>query len=205
MAAPTKTKQDKELCRLTTPTFRVSYPHVFKAQSPKQGDKPKFSITMLFPKTADLSKLKEAIKQAKIAEFGSKENWPKDLESPVVDGDDPKHEEKEGYKNHWVIKASTGENQRPTVVDQNVEPITDQADFYPGCYAIAHIYAYVWFYPDRQKPMRKGVGFILDHVQKVKDGKAFGGKKPVDQVFSPIAADDDESEVADDDDDMDFK
>ena len=162
MATPkNKPKANKDLSRVLTPEFRVSYPHVFKAQAIKPTDKPKFSVTMLFPKNADLSGLKEAMKQAKIAQFGGKENWPDDLESPVVDGDNPKHADKEGYKGHWVIKASTNEDQRPGVVDENVQPIVDQAKFYPGCYARAYIYAYVWEYMGKQ-----GVGFILDHVQK---------------------------------------
>lgn len=201
MATPkNKQKANKDLSRVLTPEFRVSYPHVFKAQAIKPTDKPKFSVTMLFPKTADLSALKEAMRQAKIAEFGSKENWPDDLESPVVDGDNPKHADKEGYKGHWVIKASTNEDQRPGVVDENVEPIVDQSKFYPGCYARAYIYAYVWEYMGKQ-----GVGFILDHVQKLRDGKSFGGKKPADQVFTPVGTGGDDSGFEEETDDMDFR
>ena len=200
MATPkNKPKANKDLSRVLTPEFRVSYPHVFKAQAIKPTDKPKFSVTMLFPKNSDLSSLKEAMKQAKIAEFGSKENWPDDLESPVVDGDNPKHADKEGYKGHWVIKASTNEDQRPGVVDENVQPIVDQAKFYPGCYARAYIYAYVWEYMGKQ-----GVGFILDHVQKLRDGKSFGGKKPAEQVFSPVGTGD-SGDFEDDTEEMDFK
>lgn len=211
-------KSDKDLCRLITPKFRVSYPHVFKAQSPKPGDKPKFSVTMLFPKDSELMGqtvdgrprgLKEVIKNAKIAEFGPKENWPDDLESPVNDGDVPDNQGtiKEGYADHWVIKASTGEDQRPGVVDEEGVPITgeDAAKFYPGCYARAYVYAYVWFYPNRQKPMKKGVGFILDHVQKMGDGKSFGGKKPVDQVFGPVGGAGRAAQEEDGDDEQDFK
>lgn len=208
MAKPVKlTKEDKDLCRIITPRFRVSYPHVFKAQAPKDG-KPKFSITMLFPKDSDLTglapdgkprTLKEAIRNAKTNAFGEKSNWPKGLESPVVDGDDERFEGKDGYKGHWVIKASTSEDQRPTVVDKNMAAIVDPADLYPGCYARANIFAYVWEFMGR-----KGVGFILDHVQKLKDGKSFGGKKPVDQVFAPIE-DEDDNEEATDDDEADFK
>jgi len=210
----TQKKADKDLCRMVTPMFRVSYPHLFKAQSPKEGDKKKFSVTMLFPKDSDLKgtapdgtprSLKEAIKNAKIAEFGSdKANWPDDLESPVTDGDDPKHKDKEGYKGHWVIKAASGEDQRPSVVDKDMVAIDSPNDLYPGCYARAYVYAYVWFYPNRQKPLKKGVGFILDHVQKMKDGKPFGSKKSVDQVFAPV--EDLETDVdAGDDDESDFK
>jgi hypothetical protein len=199
------TKEQKELCRIITPTFRVSYPHVFKPQAVKQGDKPKFSITMLFPKDQSLDglspdgkprNLKEVIKNAKLAEFGPKENWPDELESPVTDGDDPKHAKKEGYAGHWVIKATTGEDQKPSVIDKDKSPITDSSDFYPGCYARAYVYAYVWSYMNKQ-----GVGFILDHVQKMSDGKSFGGKKSAEEVFGPISSDDDEEE----NDEMDFK
>lgn len=206
---------DKDSCRMITPEFRVSYPHVFKAHSPKEGDKPKFSVTMLFPKDSDLMGnyiasydedsgqpnlkprgLKTLIKNAKIVEFGSLDDAPDDLESPVTDGDDPKHADKEGYAGHWVIKASTSEDQRPGVVDENGKPITgeDASKFYPGCWARAYIYAYVYFYPNRQKPMKKGVSFILDHVQKLRDDKAFGGKKPVDQVFGPAPGRDEDEE-----------
>ncbi len=206
-------KIDKDLCRIITPEFRVSYPHVFKAQAVKPTDKPKFSITMLYPKDLKLvgqapdgspRTLQEVIKNAKLAEFGPKENWPEELESPVIDGDNPKFADKDGYKGHWVIKATTSEDQRPTVVGPSADEygklvqITDPAELYPGCYARAYIYAYVWEYMGRQ-----GVGFILDHVQKLRDGKSFGGKKPVEQVFSPVAA---AAEAGDDsDDDVDFK
>jgi hypothetical protein len=187
MAQATKTRkkltaEEKDSCRIVTPTFRVSYPHVFKAQAPKQNDEPKFSITMLFAKDSDLTVIKTAIKNAKLAEFGGKENWPRDLLSPVTDGDDPKHADKDGYKGHWVIKAACNQDQRPQVVDQNVEPIINQADFYAGCFARAHIYAHTWEYMGKQ-----GIRFSLDSVQKVAEGKAFGGRKAAKDVFSPIA------------------
>ncbi len=208
MATPKKAaKIDKDLCRIITPEFRVSYPHVFKAQAVKATDKPKFSITMLYPKDSDLMgsspdgkprSLKEVIKNAKLAQFGPKENWPDGLESPVIDGDNPKFADKDGYKGHWVIKATTSEDQRPSVVDVDMAPITEASELYPGSYARAYVYAYVWEYMGKQ-----GVGFILDHVQKLRDGKSFGGKKPVEQVFSPVSAPD--SDAGDEDDDQDFK
>lgn len=212
-------KVDKDLCRIITPEFRVSYPHLFEPQTPKPGDKPKFSVTMMFPKkkknaageeidtlegqtvTGEKRTMKEVIRNAKIAEFGPKENWPDGLLSPVTDGDDPKFAGKDGYAGHWIIKATTNENQRPSVVDEEMLPIVEPADIYPGCYARAYVYARVWEYMGKQ-----GVQFILDHVQKLRDGKSFGGKKPVDQVFSPVGGGEDSDSGSDDgdDDDMDF-
>jgi Protein of unknown function (DUF2815) len=206
VASKKLSQEEKENCRMITPEFRASYPHVFKAQAPKPTDKKKFSITMLYPKESSLMGssldgkprgLKEVIKNAKIAKFGpNKKDWP-ELESPVVDGDDPKYADKEGYKGCWVIKATTNEEQAPGVVGPDAIPLTDPSSIYPGCYCRAYVYAYVWEYMGKQ-----GVGFILDHVQKLRDGKSFGGKKPVEQVFAPVDTSEAESE---DDDDNDFR
>lgn len=203
---PQKSQADKDACRMITPEFRVSYPHIFKPQAPKPTDKKKYSITMLFPKDSDLMgigldkkpiSIKQIIKNAKVAAFGpDKSKWP-ELESPVQDGDDPKFADKDGYKGHWVIKASTSEEQRPGVVGPDATPITDPAAVYPGCYARAYVYACNWEYMKRQ-----GIMFILDHVQKTRDGKAFGGKKPVEQVFSPVESEGSESPDSDEEDDF---
>jgi hypothetical protein len=199
-------KVDKDKCRIVTPEFRVSYPHVFKPSVMKgTNNPPKYSITMLFPKDSDLTLIKTAIRDAKIAAFGAKENWPDNIMSPVEDGDKPTRTgaaRGEGYEGHWAIKASTNESQRPSVVDENVQPIIDQADFYPGCFARASVFAYVWEFPKNSG--RYGVGFILDHVQKLRDGESFGGKKPANEVFSPVNAGPEDSEFASDEQEQDF-
>lgn len=190
MAKPVSTKIDKDLCRMITPEFRVSYPHLFKPQAPKPTDKPKYSIIMLFPKDSDLMgttvdgkprSIKEILRNAKLAAFGPKENWPAGLATPVVDGDDPKYADKQGYPGHYVMKATALEEARPSIVGPDMLPITEPADFYPGCYARAYIFARVYEYMGKQ-----GVHFCLDHVQKLRDGKSFGGRKSVEQVFSPV-------------------
>ncbi|CAB4169885.1 Protein of unknown function DUF2815 [uncultured Caudovirales phage] len=187
--------EKQDACRIITPEFRVSHPHVFKPQAmPGTNNAPKFSITMLFDKDSDLTPVKKAIHAAKVEKFGAdKEKWPKSIKSPVQDGDGEvgitkkTGERKEGYDNTWVIKASTNEDQQPGVVDRQGKEILKDADFYAGCYARAYVFAYVWEFPKASK--KYGVGFILDHVQKTKEGKAFGGKKPVGEVFGALASD----------------
>lgn len=186
----------EEKFRIITPKFRVSYPHLFKPHAMNEAS-PKFAITMLLPKTADLTQLREALKKAKIAEWGPKANWPQDLESPVSDGDSPKYADKEGYKGCWIVKATSHKDRRPTVVDENVNAIIDEAQFYPGCYAIAQIFARPWKFGKKQ-----GIQFIVDHVQKVGDGKPFSSRQPVEQVFKPVQSagiEDDEAETDDED------
>lgn len=196
----------KEMCRMITPEFRVSYPHMFKPQAP-EGSKPKYSVTMLFPKDAKIAgttvdgeatTLNKIISNAKTMEFGAKENWPDDLKSCVIDGDLPKYQKNEGYAGHWVVKATSNEDAKPGLVDEEMTPITNPADFYPGCYARAYVYARVW----EHTTGGSGVQLILDHVQKLRDGKNFGGKAPVDQVFKSVGKksrhteDEDESDEA---------
>ena len=186
-------KKNDENCRIVTPEFRVSYPHVWKAQAmPGTNNAPKFSVTMLFPKDSDLTVIKDAIKCAKVAKFGAdKTKWPKTLASPVQDGDGDAAivkktgERKEGYEGHWVVKASTNADQQPGVVGKDGQAIMNQTDFYAGCYARAAVLAYVWEFP--KDSGKYGVGFILDHIQKLRDGKSFSGKKPVEQVFGPVS------------------
>lgn len=195
------TKEEKELCRIITPEFRVSYPHLFKAQAPRPTDTPKFSITMLFPKNKEMIGLSpsgkprsilKVIKNAKRLEFGENEaKWPK-LRSPISDGDKEKFVDKEGYAGHWVIKATTGQDQKPGVVDADMTPITEASLIYPGCFARAYIFARPWEYMGK-----RGIQFILDHVQKMRDGKSFSGKQPVETVFSPVEAVDEDTDAED--------
>lgn len=184
--------------KLVTPKFRVSYPKLFK---PGQYGKnaPKYEITMLIAKTADLTPFKNAIKAAKVKKFGpDKSKWPAEINSPVVDGDAPKHSKKEGYKGHWAIKASALEDYKPTVVDKDMEEITNAKDIYPGCYARAQVFCSVWEFEGKF-----GVKFSLDHVQKLADGKPFGGRTNAADAFEPYTEEDedtDENESEEDDD-----
>lgn len=191
------TQEQKDLCRLITPEFRLSHPHLFTPQSPKPADKKKFSGTMLFEKGVKLIGLapdrktprtiQEVITSAKVITFGTKDKWPAELLSPVNDGDAVKYAKKEGYKGHWVIKATSSEDQRPGIVGPDGKELKEASQIYPGCYARAFVFAYVWEYMGKQ-----GVGFILDHVQKLRDGPSFGGKRPIDQVFGPIGTESEE-------------
>ncbi len=178
-------KTDKTLSKekrsLITPEFRVSFPHLFEP-STIPGSKAKYSVTMLFPKNTDMKVFVLAMKEAKVAKWGNdKSKWPVEMESPVVDGDSPKYAEREGYAGHWAIKASSGEDfGAPGVVDRFNKPILRANDIYPGCYARAAIFANAY-----DTAGNCGVSFILDHVQKLREGKNLGGRKSADQAFGP--------------------
>jgi Protein of unknown function (DUF2815) len=184
-------KVDQEKLKVRTTEFRVSHPHVFKPSSMPGDSKLTYSIEMLFDKkTTNISELQAPLKAAATAKWGAKEDWPTPLSLPIRDGDKPHGKKKEIKPEHagqWVVRASSSaEYSKPHVVNKDPSiPITEESEFYPGCYARAALKAHAWSFADKD-----GVKFVLDGVQKIRDGKAFGGKKPADQVFGVIQGDD---------------
>lgn len=183
-----KAKMDIKLKKCTTPKFRVSFPHVFEPNSFK-GQKPKYSVTMLFDKSADMKELNRAIKNAMVEKFGKdKDEWPK-YKRPFRNGSLEKPD-LEGYKGKIFFTATC--KTKPGLIDgmnENV-PIESEEDFYAGCYAKATLIA---FYYDDPKD---GVSFALCNLKKVGDGKPFSGKRDAAEDFSD---DVDDSESDDED------
>ena len=149
---------------IMTPEFRVSYPALFKPRANKNDDgtlgTPKYEITMLFPKGADLSKLKRA------AEEAVKEKWkdkpPKNLRSPFRDQGE---KEGDGYVEGAIFVCARS-LLKPGLVNRQCDDIIDQTEIYPGCYARATVRAYAY-----DKNGNKGVSFDLCNVQKTRDGE----------------------------------
>lgn len=172
-----------------TPKFRVSYPKVFKPEINKLSKQPEYSLVALFPKGADLSKLKAAAKEAIIKKWGADPNkWPDNLRTPFRDQkerakklDDGRRVLPDGYE-EGAIYINLKSKQKPGVVDQNVQPILDETEFYAGCYAVASLNAYAY-----DQAGNRGVAFGLNNIQKVADGDPFSGRPKPEDDFAPIA------------------
>jgi hypothetical protein len=189
-------KMDITLKKCTTPKFRVSFPQVFSPKS-FEGQEPKYSLTMLFPKNADLKELKRAAGNAIKEKWGAdKAKWPKNLRMPFRDGDEKAGVK--GYENCVFVSASS--KQKPGVVNQNVEEIIDQNDFYAGCFARATLIAFAY-----DTAGNRGVSFALQNVQKLGDGERLGGRRDASSDFDAVE-DQSESENPDnyEDDDLDL-
>lgn len=216
-----KSKEERAKCTMRTPTFTLSYPHLDKPQAPKPGDKEKFSMQALFDKEEKMlgwtipetkggkvlrRKLSSIVNNALIAEFGADETeWPEDLEKPIKDGDGKKYRKKEGCPGNWVVKFSSHAENRPQLFDERMNAIEESADirriFYAGAKCQAVVFAYVYFYPDRQNPMKVGVSLIVDSIQKQGDGKKFSSRKDGSEVFSALDTGEDEEDHSDSDSD----
>lgn len=203
-------KKNIEALKVLTSEARASHPHLFKPSAIRPGAPLNYSIELLFDKeTTDLSHIKKPVLAAIIGKWGSDKNdWPKPMNLPYRDGDKPhgkKREIKAEHKGMWVVRASSSaEYAPPHVVGRNSKvALKSEAEFYPGCYCRAALKAHAY---DAVGDTDPGVKFILDGVQFVKDGPAFGGKKPADQMFGIIEGDDGEEgfdDMADDTDSFD--
>lgn len=169
--------------KVITGKVRLSYVNIFEPQIPQDGGDPKYSVTLLIPKTdtATVAKIKAAIAEA--ADNFRKKNGtaslPANPMSPLHDGDGVKPNSGEPYgpecKGCWVLSASSKETQKPVVVDEFGKEISGPAKVcenpglvYSGCYGRASINFYG--YSNR----RKGVGAGLLGIKKLHDGEPFG-------------------------------
>ncbi len=72
-----------------TPEFRASYPNLMRAKRNDLNGKDEYSVVALFPKDADLSKLKALAQEALEKKFGKdQKGWPANLRSPFRDQSD---------------------------------------------------------------------------------------------------------------------
>ena len=162
---------------VVTGRARLSYVHLFTPRANKPGDEPKYSVTILLPKSDIATKQRiDAAMQAAV-QAGISSRWngvrPPHVASPVHDGDGVRPSDgmpfSDECKGHWVFTASS--KQAPQVVDTHLNPIIQQTEIYSGIYARVS----VGFFPYYNNG-KKGIGCGLRNVQKLEDGEPLGGR-----------------------------
>ena len=167
------------MSRVTTPEFTASFPQLFEA-SGFEGQDPKFSVTMLWDKDEDLSKLKAACDAAVAKKWGEKP--PANISFPMKDGDgklDKDGNQRPEYAGKKFAIAKAKESDQPKVVDNELNPILDKTVVYGGCKMRAAVSAYAWSFAGKN-----GVSLYLGNVQRTGDGEAFGSTSSVESDFS---------------------
>jgi hypothetical protein len=164
--------------KVVTGKVRFSYAHVFTPQASEEGKQPKYSVSIIIPKsdTATVEKINKAIEQAKsenAAVWGG--TVPKGLKGGLRDGDEEKDDP--AYANSYFINANSA--QKPGVVDADLNAILDQSEFYSGCYGRASISFFAY-----NSNGSKGVGCGLNNVQKTEDGEKLGGGSSATDDFA---------------------
>lgn len=176
---------------ITVGEARLSYCNLFQAVRPKNnpGADPKFSVTVLIPKsnTAAKAALDAAINAAIEAGVSSKWNGqrPPMPSIPVHDGDGVRPSDGmpfgEECKGHWVFTASAAQTRPPFVVDNNVQRIIDPTAVYSGCYGNVNVSFFAY-----NAAGKKGIGCGLNGVQKLRDGEPLGSSITAEQAFSAV-------------------
>lgn len=164
--------------RVITGMVRFSYLHVFAPRPAEDGEKEKYSVSIIIPKEdkETIAKLKKGIKAAAeygAAKFGGK--IPANLKTPLRDGDEERPED-EAYANSFFMTANS--NTKPGLVDKNVNPILEQNDLYSGCYGRADVTFFAY-----NTNGNKGIACGLNNLQKIKDGEPLGGRTTAESAF----------------------
>lgn len=175
--------------KVVTGEVRFSYAHVFEP-SAMEGNEPKYSVSLLIPKsdTATIKAIEEAIEEAKEAGKGK---WngkiPPKLKLPLRDGDEERPDD-EAYEGCYFINATS--KTKPGIVKKGsagLTEITDEKDFYSGCYGKASINLYAF-----NANGNRGIACGLNNVLKTKDGEAFGGSSRAEDDFADEMGEDDD-------------
>ncbi len=172
---------------VVTGQVRLSYANLFTPRAHQNGGDPRYSTTILVPKSdvATKQRIDAAITEA--VEMGISSKWngvrPPIIAIPVYDGDGRRPSDGMPFgdecKGHWVFTASS--KNAPQVVDQQLNPVINQSDVYSGMYARVSCD----FFPYAVSG-KKGIGVGLGNVQKVADGEPLGGRSTPEDDFSPI-------------------
>lgn len=166
---------------IITPEFRVSYPQVLQPKLNDLNGKMEYSVVALFPKGADLKPLKAAAAAAAKEKWGDK--LPANMRSPFRDqGEKEKDGALPAGLEAGAIFINFKANQRPGLVDANVQPILDASDFYAGCWARAQVRAFAY-----DQKGNKGVSFGLQNVQKMREGEPLGSRVRAEDAFEAVA------------------
>lgn len=172
---------------ITIKDVRFSYCNLFQPQA-RPGQDPKYSVTILVPKTNTAAKalIDQAVAQA--IENGVASKWngvrPPQPAICIHDGDGVRPSDGQPFgeecKGCWVFTASC--KQPPFVVDAQVQPIIDPTQVYSGMYGNVSVN----FFPYNSNG-KKGIGCGLNGVQKVRDGEPLDGRVTAEEAFQAVA------------------
>ena len=170
---------------------RLSYVSVFQPKPPfnNPAGEPKYSVTILVPKSNTAAKALLDQEIARAIEAGVSSKWggvrPPQPAICVHDGDAPRPSDGSSYgeecRGCWVFSASS--KQAPFVVDGQVQPIIDPTQVYSGVWANVSVTFYAY-----NQAGKKGIGCGLNGVQKVRDDTPLSSRVTAQEAFQVLPA-----------------
>jgi hypothetical protein len=173
--------------KVLTGEVRLSYVNVVSPRAAQQGGAPKYSVTLLIPKTDLATKADIDASMQVAAQDAAAKVWngarPPSLRVPIYDGDGvrpsggPFGAECEG---HWVITAST--KMKPQVVGiDNINVELAPSNIYSGMYGRVTIRFFGY-----SNSGNKSVGCGLGNIMKTRDGEPLAGNASAASDFAAV-------------------
>lgn len=161
--------------QVVTGECRLSFTNLFEPVAMREGDTPKYSVTVIVPKSDEktVAAIKAAIQAA--AEAGAQKHFggrvPTNVNSTFKDGDtatndmgDLQKEKYPEYANSYYIRVST--KFKPKVLDANHQEIIDPTEIYSGVYGRVSMTFFAY-----SGDGKRGVSAVLNNVMKTRDGE----------------------------------
>lgn len=178
---------------VTTGKVRFSFVNIFTPKAFQEGSDPKYSLTIIIPKsdTATVAKLKAAVEAAKnkglSEKFGGKMPAIFDDKfggTTVRDADYDKNQsgdlivsEHPEAKNSYIMHVAS--KNAPGIIDEMKQAVLDPKKVYSGCYGRVNI----TFFPYNSNG-KKGISAGLNHVQFLEDGEPLGSSVRIEDAFA---------------------
>ena len=176
---------------ITGKDTRWSYCNVWEAKA-INGGTPKFSVSLLIPKTdtVTVKKIKAAIEaayregEAKLKGNGKTVPPLTAIKTPLRDGDAERPDDP-AYAGHYFLNANSAT--APGIVDADCQPILTRSEVYSGVYGRASISFFAF-----NSSGNRGVACGLNNLQKIRDGEPLGGRASAESDFSDFDDEDDD-------------
>jgi len=173
--------------KVVTGLVRLSYANVWEPKAVNEGATPKYSVSLIIPKSdkETIAKINAAIDAAieeGVGKFGGKKPNKAAIKLPLRDGD-VEREDDEAYANSYFLNANS--TTAPQIVDVKVQPILERSEVYSGVYARVSVNFYAF-----NSNGNKGIACGLGNIQKVRDGEPLGGKTNAADDFGLVDDDD---------------
>lgn len=176
---------------ITGKDTRWSYCNVWEPKA-INGGTPKFSVSLLIPKTdtVTVKKIKAAIEaayregEAKLKGNGKTVPPLTAIKTPLRDGDAERPDDP-AYAGHYFVNANSAT--APGIVDADCQPILTRSEVYSGVYGRASISFFAF-----NSSGNRGVACGLNNLQKIRDGEPLGGRASAESDFSDFDDEDDD-------------
>ncbi len=169
--------------KVVTGECRFSYANLWEPKAMDENSKPKYSVSLIIPKsdTKTIEKINAAIQAAYEegkGKFGNGKTVPPltSLKTPLRDGDIDRPDD-EAYADCYFINANS--IIAPGIVDANRQAIFEHSEVYSGIYGRASINFYAF-----KTNTAKGIACGLQNVQKLRDGDPLGGHSRAEDDFA---------------------